>query len=159
MGLPALQFKCLRHGGENASVWLTVELKRRWQMLHDMMGFFFCGATPKVWLITAFCTGSIWKMKHTGINTSLFFPAILSCRENSFCVLCRATFRNVSGVLLRWNWGRGWAVRSHWPWWAGSAPAGDEPATERVDPGVAGNRGAGGPGSGSARLKGGVITF
>lgn len=50
-------------------VWLTVELKRRWQMLHNMMGFFFGWATPKVWLITAFWTGSIWEMKRTDANT------------------------------------------------------------------------------------------
>lgn len=41
---------------------LTAELKRRWQMLQEMNCFFFSGVgTPKVWLITAFCTGSIWK--------------------------------------------------------------------------------------------------
>ena len=41
---------------------LTAELKRRWQMLQEMNCFFLSGAgTPKVWLITAFCTGSIWK--------------------------------------------------------------------------------------------------
>lgn len=43
---------------------LTVELNRRWQMLQEMMGFFLGGATPKVWLITAFCTGSIYDKKH-----------------------------------------------------------------------------------------------
>lgn len=41
---------------------LTAELKRRWQMLQEMNCFFLSGVgTPKVWLITAFCTGSIWK--------------------------------------------------------------------------------------------------
>lgn len=49
-------------------VWLTVELKRRWQMLQEMMGFFLGGATPKVWLITAFCTGSIYNKKHTHMH-------------------------------------------------------------------------------------------
>lgn len=44
---------------------LTAELKRRWQMLQEMNCFFLSGAgTPKVWLITAFCTGSICKGKH-----------------------------------------------------------------------------------------------
>lgn len=43
---------------------LTAELKRRWQMLQEMNCFFLSGAgTPKVWLITAFCTGSICKGK------------------------------------------------------------------------------------------------
>ncbi len=40
---------------------LTVELKRRWQILHEMTCFFFRDwGTPNVWFITAFCTGSIW---------------------------------------------------------------------------------------------------
>lgn len=37
-------------------------------MLQEMMGFFLGGATPKVWLITAFCTGSIYDEKHTHKN-------------------------------------------------------------------------------------------
>lgn len=41
---------------------LTVELKRRWQMLQEMICFFLRGwGTPNVWLITAFWTGSIWE--------------------------------------------------------------------------------------------------
>lgn len=41
---------------------LTVELKRRWQMLQEMICFFLKGwGTPNVWLITAFWTGSIWE--------------------------------------------------------------------------------------------------
>lgn len=39
----------------------TAELKRIWQTLQEMIGrFVLTRGTPKVWLITAFCTGSIW---------------------------------------------------------------------------------------------------
>lgn len=37
------------------------------------MGFFLGGETPKVWLITAFCTGSIYEVKHTIKLKSVFF--------------------------------------------------------------------------------------
>lgn len=41
---------------------LTAELNLRWQILQEMNCFFLSGlGTPKVWLITAFCTGSIWR--------------------------------------------------------------------------------------------------
>ncbi len=61
-------------------VWLTVELKRRWQMLQEMMGFFLGGATPKVWLITAFCTGSIYDEKHTTCTNTLVLLHVFSGR-------------------------------------------------------------------------------
>lgn len=39
----------------------TSELNRIWQTLQDMMGrLVLTSGTPKVWLITAFWTGSIW---------------------------------------------------------------------------------------------------
>lgn len=42
--------------------WLTSELKRIWQTLQEMMGrLVFITGGPKVWFITAFCTGSIWR--------------------------------------------------------------------------------------------------
>lgn len=42
--------------------WLTSELKRIWQTLQEMMGrLVFIMGGPKVWFITAFCTGSIWR--------------------------------------------------------------------------------------------------
>lgn len=45
-----------------SEICLTVELKRRWQMLQEMICFFLRGwGTPNVWLITAFWTGSIWE--------------------------------------------------------------------------------------------------
>ncbi len=41
--------------------YLTSELKRIWQTLQEMIGrLVFTSGTPKVWLITAFWTGSIW---------------------------------------------------------------------------------------------------
>ena len=49
---------------------LTVELKRRWQMLQEMICFFLSGCgTPNVWLMTAFWTGSIWVYRHTRTHT------------------------------------------------------------------------------------------
>lgn len=48
---------------------LTSELKRIWQTLQEMTGrLAFINGTPKVWLIAAFCTGSIWKGRR-GIPT------------------------------------------------------------------------------------------
>lgn len=59
---------------------LTAELKRRWQMLQEMNCFFLSGAgTPKVWLITAFCTGSICKGKARGVGWHRGCSAALLC--------------------------------------------------------------------------------
>lgn len=56
-----------RHRPRSPQAWLTAELKRRWQMLQEMNCFFLSGAgTPKVWLITAFCTGSICNGREGG---------------------------------------------------------------------------------------------
>lgn len=41
---------------------LTSELNLSWQTLHEMTCFFLgTKVTPKVWLMTAFCTGSIYR--------------------------------------------------------------------------------------------------
>lgn len=80
-------FSCFSLGFEASSSWdksiskyekilllwhqkgLTVELKRRWQMLQEMMGFFFGGHIPNVWFITAFCTGSSYTHTHPHMDT------------------------------------------------------------------------------------------
>lgn len=47
---------------------LTSELNLSWQTLHDMTCFFLgTKVTPKVWLMTAFCTGSICR-RHTEVR-------------------------------------------------------------------------------------------
>ncbi len=65
---------------------LTVELKRRWQILHEMTCFFFRDwGTPNVWFITAFCTGSIWgrgeKIKLKWTENIFFFIQITSNQQ------------------------------------------------------------------------------
>ena len=47
---------------------LTSELNLNWQTLQEMTCFFLgTMVTPKVWLMTAFCTGSIYK-RHTEVR-------------------------------------------------------------------------------------------
>lgn len=50
----------------------TSELKRIWQTLHEMTGrLVLISGTPKVWFITAFCTGSIWQRNDKGRDRSV----------------------------------------------------------------------------------------
>lgn len=47
---------------------LTSELNLSWHTLHEMTCFFLgTKVTPKVWLMTAFCTGSICR-RHTEVR-------------------------------------------------------------------------------------------
>lgn len=80
---------------------LTVELKRRWQILHEMTCFFFRDwGTPNVWFITAFCTGSIWRkgekmmLKWTEKKKKIFFFC-----KNHFLPINRLSLRSFKYIL------------------------------------------------------------
>lgn len=57
---------------------LTSELNLSWQTLHEIICFFLGGTeTPNVWLMTAFCTGSIWRANRIKITDGKFISEML----------------------------------------------------------------------------------
>lgn len=66
--LKEIQVKSLHANIHVETQTLTSELNLSWQTLHEMTCFFLgTKVTPKVWLMTAFCTGSICR-RHTEVR-------------------------------------------------------------------------------------------